>query len=109
VGRQNVVAFEARVAAVEERVDMHVDIIAGIRTDMATLAERVGAVEQRLGALEQRVERFEDKVDRRFERMEDRFDKLDDRMSRQFMWLVGVGVATLVSMCASLFAALHTV
>lgn len=86
---------------------MHVDTISGIRTDMAALTGRVGAVEQRLGALDQRVERFEDKVDRRFERMEDRFDRLDERMGRQFMWLVGVGVATLVSMFASLFAAVH--
>lgn len=94
------IAFEARMAAVEERVNMHIDIIGELRTDVATLTERVGA-------LEQRIERFEDKVDRRFERMEDRFDRLDERMSRQFMWLVGVGVATLVSMFASLFAAVH--
>jgi hypothetical protein len=87
--------------AVEERVNMHIDIIGELRTDVATLTECVGA-------LEQRIERFEDKVDRRFERMEDRFDRLDERMSRQFMWLVGVGVATLVSMFASLFAAVHT-
>jgi hypothetical protein len=46
-------------------------------------------------------QRFE-RVDQRFDRVDQRFDALDAKMSRQFMWLVGMLLTTLVAVVAAL-------
>jgi hypothetical protein len=43
-------------------------------------------------------------MDARFEGHDRRFDGLDDKMSRQFVWLVGIQVTTLVAMVGALLA-----
>ena len=96
---------------------------------MATLEERVAFLEGRIVehsrtmdgireaivALEQRMDRRFEGVDRRFESMERRFEALDlkldqrtaaldEKISRQFTWVVGIQVTTLVAIVASLLA-----
>lgn len=76
------------------------------------------ALEQRIAFLEGRVVehagrqdrtnasivRLEERMDARFDQVERRFEQLEGRMSRQFMWLVGMHVATLVTVVGALVA-----
>jgi len=85
---------------------------------MPTLDERVAYLEgqvseqshARLGlrdavrSFEHRVDvRFE-AVDRRFDAVDRRLDSLDGKVSRQFVWLVGIQVTTLVAIVTALLA-----
>ena len=47
---------------------------------------------------------FRGDVNRRFDSMDRRFDRVDDRMTRQFQWLVGLHLTTLVALVAALSA-----
>ena len=38
------------------------------------------------------------------QRVDARFDTLDDKVSRQFMWLVGIQITTLVAIVAALIS-----
>jgi uncharacterized coiled-coil protein SlyX len=58
-------------------------------------AKHMDRLEEALGSLEQRM-------DRRFERVDARFDQMEARMTRQFHWLVGILVTSLVTMLAIL-------
>lgn len=50
------------------------------------------------------VRTLEARMDARFEGVEHRIDRLDDRVSRQFVWLVGIQVTTLVAIVTALVA-----
>jgi hypothetical protein len=50
------------------------------------------------------VDRRFDIIDRRFEAVDRRIDRLDDKVSRQFVWLVGIQVTTLVAIVGALLA-----
>ena len=43
-------------------------------------------------------------MDARFNQVEQRIDNLDSRISRQFTWLVGLHVATLITVVGALIA-----
>ena len=43
-------------------------------------------------------------IDARFDRLERRFDRLEDKMSRQFVWLVGLQVSTLIAIVGAMAA-----
>ncbi|HEY6507795.1 MAG TPA: hypothetical protein VIY56_07260 [Vicinamibacterales bacterium] len=61
-------------------------------------------VREAVRSLEHRVDvRFEG-VDRRFDTVDRRIDSLDDKVSRQFVWLVGLQVTTLVAIVGALLA-----
>jgi len=59
---------------------------------------------QALLRVEDKMDRRFEQVDHRFERLEGRFDKLTDRVERQFLWLVGIQITTLVTVVAALLA-----
>jgi len=113
---------EERVSALEGRMTDHVQVLNGIRDAIASLDGRVSSFEARMDARllasEERMDRRFEQVDRRFEQMERRFEQMDHRfdriderfdqsnqrfvtmseqMSRQFVWIVGIGVTTLAS------------
>jgi hypothetical protein len=78
---------------------------------MAVLQERVAHVEGqvtelslRISAVEGAIHHLERRMDSRFEAVDRRFDALDGKMSRQFMWLVGLHVTTLVAIVTTLAA-----
>ncbi len=78
---------------------------------MATLEERVAYLEgqvseQSHAMIEVRdaVRHLELRLDARFESVDRRIDGLDDKVSRQFLWLVGIQVTTLVAMVGALLA-----
>jgi hypothetical protein len=45
---------------------------------------------------------LENRLDQRFERVDQRFDALDAKLSRQFMWLAGMLLTTLIAVVAAL-------
>jgi len=57
-------------------------------------------VDARFAGIDRRVEGIE----HRFDTMDRRLEGLDDKVSRQFVWLVGVQVTTLVAVDGALIA-----
>jgi hypothetical protein len=87
------------------------------RIDMPTLEERVATLEGRMtpdlreemqrGFAETRQEfaKVRAEMAQGFEHLDDRFDRLDDRMQRQFTWIVGIQLTTMVTVIGVLAAA----
>lgn len=92
---------------------------------MATLDERVAFIEgqmaeqghaflamrdalkdlgQRIDRVDQRIDRLEQRMDARFEGMDHRLAGLDDKMSRQFLWIVGIQITTLVAVVGAVLS-----
>ena len=113
--------LEKRVAHLEGKVGEFV----GVREALAQFEQRVDgrfetvdgrfeAIDRRFDAIDRRFEtidrRFEaidrrfDAVDRRFDAVDRRFDAVDDKLSRQFQWLVGLQITTLVAIVGALLA-----
>jgi uncharacterized coiled-coil protein SlyX len=82
---------------------------------MSTLEERVAYLEgqvseQSHAMLEVRdaVRNLERRMDARFESVDRRIDTLDEKVSRQFVWLVGIQVTTLVAVVTAFIAIVGT-
>ena len=88
---------EERLAYLEGRVEEHSQMVNGIREAMASLEARM---DRRFEGIDRRL----DAIDRRFEAIDRRFGTLEDKMSRQFQWLVGIQVTTLLAVAGG-FAA----
>ena len=85
--------LDERVAFLEGRVEEHSQMVNGIRDALTSLEAR----------MDRRFEQFETRVDQRFVQVEARIDALDGKVSRQFVWLVGLLVTTLITVMAALF------
>ena len=57
-----------------------------------------GALER----VESRIDRLDQKLEQRIDRLDGRIDRLEDRVARQFVWLVGIQVTTLVAIVGAL-------
>jgi tetrahydromethanopterin S-methyltransferase subunit G len=109
-------------ARVDERV-------AHLEGQVNELSQRLGGVEAAIQHLEQRADVRFDNVDRRFEAIDRRFeavdrrfdtldrridaldtkwshqlDALDTKISRQFVWLVGIMVTTMIAMVGAVLS-----
>lgn len=87
---------------------------------MLTIDERVAFVEGRLveqsavfsdiraalGSLEHRMDRRFEQVDARFLQVEARLDRLGEDQSKNFRWLVGIQITTLIAVVGTLLGAL---
>jgi uncharacterized coiled-coil protein SlyX len=107
--------LEERVAYLEGRVGEQGQVLTEIRDAIRHLEQRFDArfegQDQRFEGLGRSVDaRFDtidrrfDIVDRRFEAVDRRIDSLDAKVSRQFVWLVGIQVTTLVAIVGALLA-----
>ena len=107
--------LEERVAFLEGRVVEHSHMLDGIREAIVHLEQRIDRrlelleqrMDRRFESLEQRFALIEERfvgIDRRFLAIDQRIDNLDAKVSRQFMWLVGIQVTTLVAIVAALVA-----
>ena len=85
--------IDERVAYLEGRVEEHSQMVNGIRDALTSLEAR----------MDRRFEQFETRVDQRFGQVDARIDALDGKVSRQFVWLVGLLVTTLITVMAALF------
>ena len=90
-------SIEERVAFLEGQVSKQSHALLGVK-------DAVHSLEQRMDSRFEGVDRRFEAVDRRFDTVDRRIDALDDKVSRQFVWLVGIQVTTLVSIVAALLA-----
>ena len=68
------------------------------------IEHRFEAVDQRFEAMDQRFETLERRFDRMEQRVEQRLDRLDQQMSRQFFWVVGIQITTVLAMTGAIAA-----
>jgi hypothetical protein len=86
-----------RLFALEAIVNEHSQLLTDLRESSVRLEQRVNGIEQRLDRIDQRL----DRMDQRFDRIDARFDRLEDRLARQFMWIVGMQVTTVLAFVGS--------
>ena len=103
-------SLEARVAYLEGKLEEHSRGFGEIRELLVHLSGRVDALDQkvdsRCNALDSRINVLDQKVDR-FRaalavQIDSRINALDQKVSRQFIWLVGIQVAVLLSVIGAL-------
>ena len=85
---------EERVTEVEYKVAENARSIDGLRE---AIVEGFKAMERRFEAMERRFEAMEQRFDRRLE-------VVDENMSRQFRWIVGIQITTLLAMIGAIGA-----
>ena len=101
---------------VEERVN-HVEAgMTDLRNEMHRGFERIdarfeaidlrfGVLERRMDRLEDRMEKFEARMDSRFNHFDARLLSLEQKVDRQFVWLVGIQLTTMITVVGVLVAA----
>jgi len=93
---------------VSEHSQTLIDIRDPIRQLERRCDARFDAVDRRIGGLEEkfdrRIDALEGQLDRSADKSDRRIDGLEDKMSRQFSWLVGIQVTTLVAIVGALLA-----
>lgn len=87
--------LDERVAYLEGRLEEHTTTVAALRNDLAGLRTDVQDVRRQIESLDQRL-------NSRMESLSSRVDWLDSKGSRQFTWLVGIQVATLIAIVSAL-------
>jgi len=102
---------EERLAYLEGQGQEHSHAMSHFRDVVGRLEQRMDRLEQRMDRLEQRMDGLDRKVDRyreelaaRIDRLDLRLDSLDAKVSRQFVWLVGIQVTTLVTVLGAVLA-----
>lgn len=74
---------------------------------MGTLQERVSYLEGKVEEQSQTFSAIRDllgEINRRIDRLEQRLDAIEDRMSRQFLWLVGIQITTLLAVVGAVLS-----
>ena len=104
-------AVEERVTVVERQAEENARDIEGLRGAVVELGRRMEqgfeALERRFEAIDRRFEAMERRfevIDQRFEAIERRLDRLDQQMSRQFFWVVGIQITTVLAMTGAIAA-----
>jgi hypothetical protein len=92
------------VQSIEERVAYLEGQVNDQSTALLEVRDTVRNFELRMDSRFEAVDRRFEAVDRRFDTVDRRIDALDEKVSRQFVWLVGIQVTTLVSIVAALLA-----
>ncbi len=120
---------EERLTVAEQQVEENARAIEGLRGAVAELGRRMEqgfeaihrrfeaidrrfeamerrfeAMDQRFEVMERRFEAMEGRFDRMEQRFEQRLDRLDQQMSRQFFWVVGIQITTVLAMTGAIAA-----
>ena len=93
--------LEERVAYLEGGVSEHSQTLVEIRDYIRQLEQRV---DNRFDQVDRRFEQLERRFEARFDSIDRRFEVQDEKMSRQFTWVVGIQVTTLVAIIGALLA-----
>jgi chromosome segregation ATPase len=113
--REDIQGLGQRLDKGMERLDQRMD---GLDQRMDGLDQRMDGLDQRMDGLDQRMDRLDGRIDRldgRIDRLDGRIDSqgqrteqvyesLNDKMSRQFLWLVGIQVTTLLVIISTILA-----
>lgn len=109
---------QERLTVVERNVAENARGIEGLREAVVELGARMdrgfAAVDRRFETIDRQFEvidrRFEaidrrfEAIDRRFETMDRRFEAMDQKQSRQFLWIVGIQITTMLAVVGALGA-----
>lgn len=99
-------SIEERVAFVEGRLVEHSEMFSDLRAGLSSLGQRIDHLEQRIDRrFEQMDARFA-QIDARFLQVEARLDRLGGDLSKNFRWIVGIQITTLLTVVATLLGAL---
>jgi hypothetical protein len=93
--------LEERVAYLEGQVSEHTHRLIEIRDAIRQLDQRFDA---RFEQVDRRFEQLERRFDTRFDVYDRRLEGLDEKVSRQFTWVVGIQVTTLIAIVGALLA-----
>lgn len=93
--------LEERVAYLEGRVEEHARNVDGVREALGSLERRMDA---RFESVEHRIGLLDAKIDGVRAALDAKIDALDARMHRNFVWLVGIQVTTLMAIVGALLA-----
>jgi predicted RNase H-like nuclease (RuvC/YqgF family) len=100
--------LEERVAYLEGQVSEHTHTLIEIRDAIRQLDQRFDArfeqVDRRFEQVDRRFEQLERRFDTRFDVYDRRLEGLDEKVSRQFTWVVGIQVTTLIAIVGALLA-----
>lgn len=106
-------SIEERVAFVEGRLVEHSEMFSDLRAGLSSLGQRIGHLEQRMDRRFEQVDaRFAQidarfaQIDARFLQVEARLDRLGGDLSKNFRWIVGIQITTLLTIVATLLGAL---
>ena len=98
-------SLEERVAYLEGRFSEHMQTVVSLRDDVALLRtdmnRRFEQVDKRFEQVDQRF----DQIDARLGRSDGRIESLDAKIDRQFTWLVGLQMATLLAVVSVVIGA----
>ena len=98
--------LEERVAYLEGQVSEQSHAMLEVRDAVRDLERRMDvrfeAVDRRFEAIDRRFENIERRIETLDAGLARRMDALDDKVSRQFVWVVGVQVTTLVAIVGAL-------
>ena len=98
--------IEERVAFVEGRLVEHSEMFSDLRAGLSSQGQRIDHLEQRIDRrFEQMDARFA-QIDARFLQVEARLDRLGGDLSKNFRWIVGIQITTLLTVVATLLGAL---
>ena len=93
--------LEERVAYLEGKVSEQSHAMLEVRDAVRDLERRIDV---RFEAIDRRFENIERRIETVDAGLSRRMDALDDKVSRQFVWVVGVQVTTLVAIVGALLA-----
>jgi len=104
-------SMEERMSYLEATVAKQNEAHATLRSDLARFEARMDArfnsIDARFNSIDERFSSIDGRFssnDDRFTRIETRIDALDDKVSRQFIWLVGMQMTTLIAVVGALLA-----
>ena len=93
--------LEERVAYLEGQVSEDSHTLVEIRDYIRLFEQRV---DNRFDQVERRFEQLERRFEARFDSIDRRFEVQDEKMARQFTWVVGIQVTTLIAIVGALLA-----
>ena len=106
--REAVVDFARRMEQGFEVIDRRFEAIdqrfEAIDQRFEAIDRRFEAMDRRFEAIDQRLEVMERRFDRIEQRVDQRLDRLDQQMSRQFFWVVGIQITTVLAMAGAIAA-----
>ena len=97
-------AIDRRFEAIDQRFEAIDRRFEAVDQRFEAMDQRFEAMDQRFEAMDQRFEALERRFDRMEQRVEQRLDRLDQQMSRQFFWVVGIQITTVLAMTGAIAA-----
>ena len=97
---------EERLSVLEVQMQEVGATLVRIESPLGSLVLAVTSVDERVERLDQRVEKLDQRIDRieqRVDTLDRRVDKLDARVEKQFLWVAGIQMTTLITIIAGLF------